>query len=731
MPQIRGAPIPRYLARRAPWAGVAGLALASLQASPATAQQLPPEVLQRVKAAVAYVTVQSREGGSCGSAFLFRAADGHGFLLTCEHVVADVPTAEVVFGSGSRAERKFEARVLVADPSRDLACLRIEGEGLASPLPIEGRTSVRETEVVYAVGFPFGAALSASGRNPEVTITRGSVASIRRDEHERVATVQLSGDVNPGHSGGPVINVRGEVVGVTRAKIGGTSTAFAVPPESIRAFLSGRVTGVSTTVGETTPATAKIAVVAELMDPLGGLASASFLVAKKGPGPRGAVKQTPDGAYEKADPHMLEIPLAIDADRVAARGIWQPSRAPGDGEAVSYVYQGCYVSGEGGTRFTEPIETEVFFGQKPSGGAGTGAGSGVAAGVELGACDELTATATLALSSVIGDAFLTPDGNTLFALDLSEARVCKVSTSSMTVLQAVSIPDHPIAMAMSPDATKLFVVSRTLGVAVDAKSHVATPRPSGALRVLDARSMRIASVFPLEQSPYDVEATDQGLALVSFLDSSHPCLIDTRRKVVEEWFAAVDEGRFESGSRLRLHPDQSRIYALRPDRSPPSLRCIRLAPPAKDRPLVQPCGDPALYVMGDCFEILPDGRYLLGNRGAVLRLSPDPASDMRGAGRIRPFVAAVAAKGSPFVFLSTEEGELLEVSVEDLEVRRTFRVDRLCTRLLLDLPRRMLYAVACRTVAKTQPYPRPTESPSAGRLGVGDLVKYAFGKQPR
>jgi formylglycine-generating enzyme required for sulfatase activity len=143
-----------------------------------------------------------------------------GYVLTAHHVVANARRIVVV----TPGEFRAPAVVVSADPEHDLALLKVETVGLAeAPLGYAG--GVQLDQEVVAVGFPFGLR--------EVSVTRGRVAAVRTKGVQRV--FQVDAAVNPGNSGGPLFNARGEVVGVLTTKfihpsgIVAEGMAFAVP----------------------------------------------------------------------------------------------------------------------------------------------------------------------------------------------------------------------------------------------------------------------------------------------------------------------------------------------------------------------------------------------------------------------------------------------------------------------------------------------------------------------
>lgn len=161
-------------------------------------------------------------------------------------VVVPIGNATItsVFWSGTKKEQSYRAQVVASDRKRDLAILKLTGcKNLSNPIGIGRSVDLRETMPVYVLGFPFGKILPTNKGNPTITIGKGSVSSIRRDERDEVALVQIDGALNPGNSGGPVVDTQGRLVGVAVATINpelGSGIGFAIPTSKLTALLEGK-----------------------------------------------------------------------------------------------------------------------------------------------------------------------------------------------------------------------------------------------------------------------------------------------------------------------------------------------------------------------------------------------------------------------------------------------------------------------------------------------------------
>ncbi|ANQ84951.1 serine protease MucD [Azoarcus olearius] len=156
-----------------------------------------------------------------GSGFII---DADGLILTNAHVVAGATSITVRLADG---QREYPARLVGADSHSDVALLRIDASGL--PVARMGSSaSVSAGEWVAAIGSPFGFSN---------TITAGIVSATGRNlgEGGQVPFIQSDVAVNPGSSGGPLINRRGEVVGVNSMIFSPTGgylgLSFAIPIE--------------------------------------------------------------------------------------------------------------------------------------------------------------------------------------------------------------------------------------------------------------------------------------------------------------------------------------------------------------------------------------------------------------------------------------------------------------------------------------------------------------------
>ena len=172
--------------------------------------------------------VEIQAGNATGTGFVI---DEEGHLVTNNHVVGDSQTVSIRFAD----ESEEQGRVIGTDPSTDIALVQVDLTGHdVTPVKLGSSADVEVGDPVYAIGNPFGL---------ERSLTAGIVSAVDRDitapNHFTINDViQTDAPVNPGNSGGPLLDASGNVIGVVsqiQSENGGNiGIGYAVPSDTVR-----------------------------------------------------------------------------------------------------------------------------------------------------------------------------------------------------------------------------------------------------------------------------------------------------------------------------------------------------------------------------------------------------------------------------------------------------------------------------------------------------------------
>lgn len=191
------------------------------------------EAAKRVMPCVVNITAKSITDyrGGTGSGVVISE---DGYIVTNHHVVANVDQLDVQLDD----KRTYEAKVIGMDPSTDLALIKIEHSGMI-PIEFGNSDEVEIGEWVLAVGNPFS--LTS-------TVTAGIISSkarninILRGEYAIESFLQTDAVVNPGNSGGALVNIKGELVGLNTAIITESGNyegySFAIPSNLVKKVIN-------------------------------------------------------------------------------------------------------------------------------------------------------------------------------------------------------------------------------------------------------------------------------------------------------------------------------------------------------------------------------------------------------------------------------------------------------------------------------------------------------------
>jgi len=186
--------------------------------------------VDKVGPAVLHLQIEAQKGhGGSGSGVVFTP---DGYVLTNSHVIAGAKRITATFQDG----RSTSASIVGDDPDTDLAVLRLDGES-----PVAARLgsaqNLRVGQLVVAIGNPFGF---------QCTVTAGVVSALGRSLRSRSgrlidSVIQTDAALNPGNSGGPLVNAAGEIIGINTAIIAmAQGICFSISADTV-AFVAARL----------------------------------------------------------------------------------------------------------------------------------------------------------------------------------------------------------------------------------------------------------------------------------------------------------------------------------------------------------------------------------------------------------------------------------------------------------------------------------------------------------
>jgi len=197
------------------------------------------EVVRQVSPAVGHVKVIKKSAHSVTKKMVESPASGSGFvissdglLITNNHVIENATLVKVAFSDGV----EIKAEIIGADPSTDIAVLKVY-EGSLKPLQFADSASLEPGQIAIAIGNPMGL---------QLTVTTGVVSALGRSlraNNGRLIDdiIQTDAALNPGNSGGPLLNSSGQVIGVNTAVISSAQGLCFAVSSNLAAYIAGQL----------------------------------------------------------------------------------------------------------------------------------------------------------------------------------------------------------------------------------------------------------------------------------------------------------------------------------------------------------------------------------------------------------------------------------------------------------------------------------------------------------
>lgn len=212
-------------------------ATGEVQNDPVSREEMQP--VEQAKQSVVVIEVTTKTGGGTGTGIILNA---NGYIATNHHVVEDAIAIRVTFYDGTYTD----AELVGSSEMDDLAVIRVSAAEVAAQLVpavfMENSEDCYVGQTVYAIGTP-------AGKEFAFTTTRGVISYVNREVRQynsdgtmakKLRTIQTDAKVNPGNSGGPLVDTEGRVVGIVSMKLDGgyEGIGFAIPSDGALEILN-------------------------------------------------------------------------------------------------------------------------------------------------------------------------------------------------------------------------------------------------------------------------------------------------------------------------------------------------------------------------------------------------------------------------------------------------------------------------------------------------------------
>lgn len=199
--------------------------------------------INNVYESTVYIEVLNSRGTiSSGSGFVYKNENGVGYILTNYHVIENGNKYVVTLTDG----KELEAELLNGDEYYDIAILKVNGKNVKKVATLGNSSSLELGDTVFTVGAPIGKEYMG-------TITKGIVSGVNRMVSVTLTSgsylmevIQTDASINSGNSGGPICNIKGEVIGITSSKLIGSGVegmGFAIPINSVNLIINSLESG--------------------------------------------------------------------------------------------------------------------------------------------------------------------------------------------------------------------------------------------------------------------------------------------------------------------------------------------------------------------------------------------------------------------------------------------------------------------------------------------------------
>lgn len=193
---------------------------------------------------------QSASSESEGSGVIFKKSGGKAYIVTNNHVVSGADKLQVLLNDGT----KLTATLVGTSASKDIAVLSIDSSKVTAVASFANSSSVEAGESVLAIGSPLGSEYANTVTEGIVSAPSRTVTVSEDDNSQSTTTmkaIQTDAAINSGNSGGPLINLSGQIIGITSMKLSGQTSSgtsvdgmgFAIPSNVVVSTINSIMSG--------------------------------------------------------------------------------------------------------------------------------------------------------------------------------------------------------------------------------------------------------------------------------------------------------------------------------------------------------------------------------------------------------------------------------------------------------------------------------------------------------
>ena len=327
-----------------------------LNAQLSLAEPLPVKVLNRLKGATVFIN----NGSGSGSGFLFAKNNHMGYIATNAHVIRGSEEVDITFNSGEKGEYSTKGNVVAVNIKQDLAIVKVSSKNLPYCLPLQKNEKLLKKKMrLYALGYPFGKNLAGGPKKkPSVTISQGEITNLLKNDDGILWDIQFNADVNPGNSGGPVVNSKGQVIAVVSKGIPGTQIELGIPASRLYEYALGYIKSCSLDVQNIKKGLVKFSAEINVDDPLKNISKIKLLVIPQKLTDRKLIKPVAGTGFY----HPLTSNYGMYKNLKPVKGLFAldfNAKVPDDQDLVCY-YQLMIIYKNAKRVFTEPGECYIM-----------------------------------------------------------------------------------------------------------------------------------------------------------------------------------------------------------------------------------------------------------------------------------------------------------------------------------------------------------------------------------